>query len=118
MTINDTAFTLYPGRTPLLISLPHVGTELPAELAARMADRAQAVEDTDWHLERLYRFARAMGAGLLVPRYSRYVVDLNRPPQNTPMYAGANNTELCPTRFFTGDPLYRAGRAPDDFVFD
>ncbi|MEP7302671.1 MAG: N-formylglutamate amidohydrolase, partial [Caldimonas sp.] len=31
----------------------------------------------------------------------------NRPPENTPMYAGANNTELCPTRFFTGEPLYR-----------
>ena len=30
------------------------------------------------------------------------------------MYAGANNTELCPTRFFTGEPLYRDGPAPDD----
>jgi N-formylglutamate deformylase len=29
------------------------------------------------------------------------------------MYPGANNTELCPTRFFTGEPLYRAGMAPD-----
>ena len=113
MTINDTAFTLYPGRTPLLISLPHVGTELPAELAARMADRAQAVEDTDWHLEPLYRFALAMGAGLLVPRYSRYVVDLNRPAQNTPMYPGQNNTGLCPERFFTGEPLYLPGQEPD-----
>jgi N-formylglutamate deformylase len=28
------------------------------------------------------------------------------------MYAGANNTELCPTRFFTGDALYREGCAP------
>ena len=44
-----------------------------------------------------------------VPRYSRYVIDLNRPPENTPMYPGANNTELCPTRFFTGEPLYRDG---------
>ena len=51
------------------------------------------------------RSARA----LLVPRYSRYVIDLNRPPENAPMYPGANNTELCPTRFFTGEPLYREG---------
>jgi N-formylglutamate deformylase len=29
------------------------------------------------------------------------------------MYAGSNNTELCPTRFFTGDPIYRSGQAPD-----
>jgi N-formylglutamate deformylase len=54
-----------------------------------------------------------MGASLLVPRASRYVIDLNRPPENTPMYPGANNTELCPSRFFTGEPLYRPGLAPD-----
>ena len=30
------------------------------------------------------------------------------------MYPGVNNTELCPTRFFSGEPLYRDGRAPDD----
>ena len=29
------------------------------------------------------------------------------------MYPGANNTELCPTRFFSGEPLYRPGQAPD-----
>jgi N-formylglutamate deformylase len=29
------------------------------------------------------------------------------------MYPGASNTELCPTRFFTGDPLYRPGCEPD-----
>ena len=34
------------------------------------------------------------------------------------MYPGANNTELCPTRFFTGDPLYREGRAPDAAEID
>jgi N-formylglutamate deformylase len=28
------------------------------------------------------------------------------------MYPGASNTELCPTRFFTGDPLYRPGYEP------
>jgi N-formylglutamate deformylase len=48
-----------------------------------------------------------------VPRCSRFVVDLNRPSDNQPMYAGSNNTELCPTRFFTGDPVYRDGQAPD-----
>ncbi len=56
---------------------------------------------------------RALGATLIVPRYSRFLIDLNRPSENTPMYAGSNNTELCPTRFFTGEPLYREGQAPD-----
>jgi N-formylglutamate deformylase len=49
---------------------------------------------------------------VLRPRYSRYVIDLNRPPDDTPMYPGASNTELCPTRFFSGVPLYQAGVSP------
>ena len=113
-TIDNETFTLYPGTRPLLVSMPHVGTQIPPQLQPGYVARALQVEDTDWHLEALYDFVRASGASLLVPRYSRYVIDLNRPSENTPMYPGANNTELCPTRFFTGDPLYRDGMAPDD----
>jgi len=104
---------LHRGTAPLLVSLPHVGTELPADQRGRYRPRAIEVEDTDWHLERLYGFVRERGVSLLVPRYSRYLIDLNRPPEDAPMYPGVNNTELCPTRFFTGEPLYRDGRAPD-----
>ena len=78
----------------------------------RLQPRALQVEDTDWFLDRLYAFVTDLGASLIVPRHSRYVIDLNRPSDNRPMYAGANNTELCPTRFFTGDALYRDGQAP------
>ena len=111
---NDEGYTLHRGSTPLLVSVPHAGTRIPDEVRDRFVDRARDVEDTDWHLDRVYAFARELGAGLIVPTYSRYLIDLNRPPDNAPMYPGANNTELCPTRFFTGDPLYREGRAPDD----
>jgi N-formylglutamate deformylase len=111
---NDTLFSLHRGTRPLLLSLPHVGTHIPDALQSRYVPRALAVEDTDWHLERLYAFARDLGASVLVPRHSRFVVDLNRPPENVPMYPGANNTELCPTRFFTGDPIYRDGQAPSE----
>ncbi len=105
--------SLHRGRTPLLLSIPHCATEVPAQLAARLVPRALASEDTDWFLDRLYAFARDLGAGVLLPRYSRFLIDLNRPSENTPMYPGQNNTELCPTRFFTGEPLYREGQAPD-----
>ena len=108
-------FSLQQGRVPLLISLPHVGTEIPPELAARLVPRALASEDSDWHLERLYRpLAEALGASLIVPRYSRYVIDLNRPPDDQPLYPGAaGGTGLVPTRFFTDDPLYVDGAEPD-----
>ncbi|MBX3587071.1 MAG: N-formylglutamate deformylase [Ramlibacter sp.] len=107
------SFQLHRGTVPLLVSMPHVGTQIPDELKDRYLPRALAVEDTDWHLERLYDFLPALGASVLVPQISRYVIDLNRPPDDAPMYPGASNTELCPTRFFTGDPLYRDGAAPD-----
>jgi N-formylglutamate deformylase len=106
--------TLHRGSTPLLISMPHVGTRIPDELRRLYVERALLSEDTDWHLERLYGFARELGASILVPAFSRYVIDLNRPSDNQPMYPGRNNTELCPTRFFTGEALYRPGCAPDE----
>ncbi|RYY84777.1 MAG: N-formylglutamate deformylase, partial [Comamonadaceae bacterium] len=99
-------FALHRGTVPLLVSMPHAGTEIPQDLRAGYVPRALDVEDTDWHMPQLYAFARELGASVLQPRFSRYVIDLNRPPDDTPMYPGASNTELCPTRFFTGDPLY------------
>ncbi len=112
--MNEPVFTLEPGSAPLLVSLPHVGTRIPATLEPRLEERALAVADTDWHLDVLYAFARDLGASMIVPRFSRYVIDLNRPPENTPMYPGANNTGLVPVRSFEGEPLYRDGAAPDD----
>lgn len=106
------SFTLQRGSEPLLISMPHLGTRIPEELHGNYTERALGAEDTDWHLDRLYDFAAGLGASVLKPVYSRYVIDLNRPPDDAPMYPGASNTELCPTRFFTGDALYREGAAP------
>ena len=102
------------GTTPLLVSCPHVGTHIPAEIAARMTAAAHDLADTDWHIERLYDFARDLGASMLVATHSRYVIDLNRPPDGSILYAGANNTELCPTTRFDLKPVYRDGEAPAD----
>lgn len=108
----EAVYRLQRGSAPLVVGVPHAGTAIAPEVAPGLVPRALAVEDADWHLERLYAFATELGASLLVPHYARYVVDLNRPPENTPMYPGRNNTELVPTRFFSGLPLYRAGALP------
>jgi len=113
LAASSARFSLHRGSSPLLISFPHVGQTIPEQFRHRLVPRALEVEDTDWNLDRLYGFAREMGASLLIPCTSRYVIDLNRPSDNRPMYPGQNNTELCPTRFFTGEPLYRDGCAPD-----
>lgn len=105
-------YTLHRGSAPLLVSIPHMGTAIPEALHAGYVPRALDVEDADWHLDRLYAFARDLGASVLQPSVARYVIDLNRPPDDAPMYPGASNTELCPTRFFNGEPLYREGAGP------
>ncbi len=100
------------GDSPLVISFPHVGTELPPEVAATLSPRGLAVEDTDWHVHRLYAFSREQGAAFLEARLSRYVVDLNRPPGDEALYPGRVSTGLCPAQAFDGTALYLA--APPD----
>lgn len=117
MTFQTTVppFRFRQGTRPLLISMPHVGTHVPPALAARLTPEAQQVHDTDWHLERLYGFADDLGASVLVATHSRYVIDLNRPPDNQNLYPGQDTTALCPTDTFDKTPIYAKGDVPDDF---
>ncbi|HET7656268.1 MAG TPA: N-formylglutamate deformylase [Luteimonas sp.] len=112
--MTDTIFTLHRGNAPLLVSLPHDGSEIPKAMAARMTPAARRAPDTDWHVGRLYAFAMTLGASVLAPCYSRYVVDLNRPPDDTSLYPGQNTTGLCPLRQFSDEPVYREGQEPDE----
>jgi N-formylglutamate deformylase len=112
-TIDTPTYTLRQGTLPLLISIPHLGTELPAEFAAGMSGTAPVLQDTDWHLDRLYGFASGLGASVLQAKVSRYVIDLNRPPGGESLYPGQTTTGLCPTETFRGEPLYDPAPAPD-----
>jgi N-formylglutamate amidohydrolase len=113
MSASTETYDFEPGTTPLLISVPHGGTGIPADIRAQMTDAADAVPDTDWHVPKLYDFASALGVGLLAATQSRYVVDLNRNPDGAVLYQGADNTELVPTRRFDNAALYPPGGAPD-----
>ena len=88
------AYRYRRGSSALIVSMPHVGTYLPPTLAARLTANAQQVHDTDWHLERLYGFAQALGASVLVATHSRYVIDLNRDPSGASLYPGQSVTAL------------------------
>jgi N-formylglutamate deformylase len=105
--------TIERGDAPLVVDVPHAGTQLPPAIAARLTPAARAVPDTDWHVEKLFAFARSAGATLVVATHSRYVVDLNRDPSGAALYPGADNTELCPTRTFAGEPIYVPGGEVD-----
>ncbi len=107
-------FHVQRGTSPLVISIPHCGVHVPSHMEQRMTPEARLLADTDWHVDRLYDFAPAMGASVIAATHSRYVIDLNRPPDGSALYPGADNTELCPTTSFAREPLYGPGDAPDE----
>lgn len=102
------------GDGPLILSMPHVGTILTPEAAARLNETGLAVGDTDWWMDRLYDFADDLAPTVIRARLSRYVIDVNRDPSGISLYPGQATTELCPTTTFDGDPLYRPGMEPDE----
>ncbi|HEV8503613.1 MAG TPA: N-formylglutamate deformylase [Casimicrobiaceae bacterium] len=99
-------YVLHAGTRPLVVSVPHAGTFVPDALRARFTDDASALPDTDWHVDRLYAFARDLGASMLVATHSRYVIDLNRPPDDHNLYPGQDTTGLCPVDTFDRAPVY------------
>ena len=107
-------YEFHRGTTPLLISIPHAGTELPEALAHRLTVVGRGVPDTDWHVDKLYDFARDLGASIIKANYSRYVVDLNRSPDSASLYVGNPTSPVCPTETFGGSFIYMAGQEPDD----
>lgn len=97
---------------PVLLSVPHCGTEFPAEIKDEFfQELITAPDDTDWFVHQLYDFAPSMGITLLHSTYSRWVVDLNRHPESKPLYSdGRIITAACPTTDFLGNPLYKDHR--------
>ena len=105
-------FEFKAGSMPIMVSMPHAGTAIPDDIAARMAPCAQALADTDWHLPELYGFLGNMGVSTICARWSRYVIDLNRPPEDGNLYPGLDTTGLCPLDTFGREQLYWDGQAP------
>jgi N-formylglutamate deformylase len=104
--------TVVRGTAPLVVSLPHTGTTIPADIARRLNSRWLARKDTDWYVERLYASAVLLGATVLRTRVSRTAIDVNRDPSGRSLYPGRATTELCPTTTFDGEPLYKTGCEP------
>ena len=102
------------GGAPLIVSLPHTGTEIPEPYAGSLASPWRALKDTDWWIDRLYDFAPSLGATVIRTVISRSVIDVNRDPSGISLYPGQATTDLCPKTTFDGEPLYRDGHGPAD----
>lgn len=79
-----------------------------------MTEQARLGSDTDWHLQILYDFAEELGASVLAATHSRYVIDLNRPPDGSSLYPGQSVTGLCPVDTFDDTPIYLPGQNLDN----
>lgn len=102
-------FDSIAGSLPLLVSVPHDGRDIPDDISGRMTAAGRDIPDTDWHVAELYSFARDIGAPMVVAKYSRYVVDLNRPASDVALYEGQLATGVCPSETFGGEHLYADG---------
>src|SRR5271170_3712568 len=100
------------GTAPLLLCMPHTGTDIPRTLESDFVSPWLARRDTDWWIDRLYAFAAELGASLVHTAVSRSIIDMNRDPSGASLYPGQATTELCPSTTFDGEPLYRDGHAP------
>lgn len=100
-------FDSHEGPGPLVVSAPHVGTHLPPAIAARMNATGLSVGETDYHVHRLFDFARSLGGSTLFATHSRSVADLNRAPDGQFLYPGKFETPICPGSDFDHNPIYR-----------
>lgn len=107
-------YTFFSGNSPILISMPHVGTAIPKEIACNMTQHALQKPDADWHLPLLYDMSKAYGASVLSAEFLRYVIDLNRSPYDISLYPGQDTTGLCPVDTFDKQPIYLEGKQPDE----
>ncbi len=102
------------GEGPLIVSIPHAGLEIPADIAPSLVSLNRARYDADLYIDQLYGFAFKLGATIVRTTTSRTVIDVNRDPSGQTLYPGQFTTGLCPLETFDADPLYRPGKEPDD----
>ncbi len=112
-TTVSSPFDFHQGNLPLLVSMPHSGLNLTPEVEQGLTDAARKLPDTDWYIPELYECVKELGVSVISANYSRYVVDLNRPSDDKPLYT-TKTTGLFPEILFDSTPVFEEGKAPSD----
>jgi N-formylglutamate amidohydrolase len=109
----------------VLVEIPHSGLQVPPEVESEIdASPSAMLRDSDIYVDQLYQRAPEKGATLLVSRVSRYVVDLNRGPDDVDSVAVPKhpNARHLPARGVVwrartdGTPLLRAPLTVEQFA--
>ncbi|MFS4581534.1 N-formylglutamate deformylase [Phaeobacter sp. C3_T13_0] len=101
------------GNSPLVLGLPHTGTDVPPEIWKCLNKTGRALADTDWHIHDLYDGVVPEVTTVRTPIH-RYVIDVNRDPAGNSLYPGQNTTTLVPITDFDGLPIWGDGFAPNE----
>ena len=96
---------IHQGDSPVILGLPHTGTHVPEAIRAALNERGRGLDDTDWHIERLYD-GLLEGATTVRATFHRYVIDANRDPSGVSLYPGQNTTGLVPLTDFDGHDIW------------
>lgn len=101
------------GGAPLLLAIPHAGTEIAAGIEADLVSPWRARKDVEWWVDKLYGFAGGVGATVVRGTQARSVIDLDCDPDD-PDGEGPHGVAagLCPRETLDGEPLYRPGHEP------
>ncbi|WP_374833045.1 N-formylglutamate deformylase [Paenochrobactrum pullorum] len=105
------AFELKSGSSPVIIALPHTGTDVPDDIMVRLNDNGLKLADTDWHIHHLYG-GLLEDATMIRATFHRYCIDANRDPEGVSLYPGQNTTTLIPTTDFDGLAIWKEGEEP------
>ncbi len=87
------AFEVRQGTSPVILGLPHTGTDVPDDVWSRLNDNGRILADTDWHIHQLYD-GLIEGATTVRATFHRYCIDANRDPAGVSLYPGQNTTTL------------------------
>lgn len=111
-------FDIKVGSSPIILGLPHTGTDVPADIWQRLNENGKLLADTDWHIHELYADL-IPEATTVRATFHRYVIDANRDPAGVSLYPGQNTTGLVPETDFDGKPIWNEGQEPtqDDIAY-
>lgn len=107
------AFEVQQGLSPVILGLPHTGTDVPEDIWVRLNDNGRMLADTDWHIHQLYD-GLLDNVTTVRATFHRYCIDANRDPAGVSLYPGQNTTTLIPETDFDGLAIWKNGKAPKE----
>lgn len=99
------------GNLPIVLGIPHSGTDVPDDIADTLNETGLELAETDWHIDRLYS---GLGMDLSVVRTSvhRYALDVDHPPAGSEPFPWLNASGLFPLTDRMGAAIYRENAVP------